>query len=341
MAVLTFSGNFDLSMDDINIGVLVLGDVVVASSTTFAISLDGEVTTFFGSGFSYAANGVPVGGIVTRVTDAYLGLQTFDITGLAVPATQFVNWALSDDNFAMEATILAGADTFYGSARTELLRGYGGDDSISGGLGSDGLDGGTGNDTISGGGGNDIIIDPDGTNYLRGDEGNDSIVGGTGFDDINGNMGNDTCVSGGGDDWVVGGKGDDSLVGSGGTNLVYGNIGNDTCDGGAGNDTVRGGQDNDVLYGGAGNDFVSGDRGDDTVTGGSGADLFHTFGEAGIDRVLDFHVAEGDRVMLDPGTRSTVAQVAADTVISMTGGATMILVGVQMGDLTGDWIFGA
>ena len=207
-------------------------------------------------------------------------------------------------------------------------------------LGDDMLTG-VGDDTIDGLAGADTITASGGTNYLRGGDGADSIVGGTGFDDINGNMGNDTCVSGGGDDWVVGGKDNDSVAGSAGANLVYGNIGKDTCDGGGGNDTVRGGQDDDVVQGGAGDDFVSGDKGSDTMTGGAGADVFHTFGDAGIDRVTDFSLAEGDRVQLDPGTQYTVSQVGADTVIGMTGGGQMTLVGVQLSSLTPGWIFGA
>jgi Ca2+-binding RTX toxin-like protein len=197
------------------------------------------------------------------------------------------------------------------------------------------------NHTILGASGGDTVSAEAGTNYLRGGAGNDSVAGGAGFDDINGNQGADTCVSGGGDDWVVGGKDNDSLTGSDGQNLVYGNIGADTCDGGAGADIVRGGQDDDVVQGGAGDDFVSGDRGSDTMIGGAGGDLFHTFGGAGVDRVTDFHLSEGDRVMLDPGTQYTVSQMGGDTVIDMTGGGQMILVGVQMGSLTGDWIFGA
>ena len=117
--------------------------------------------------------------------------------------------------------------------------------------------------------------------------------------------------------------------------------GNDTCDGGAGDDIIRGGQNNDSLNGGAGADYVSGDRGDDTVQGGSGADIFHSFAEAGIDRVLDFNLAEGDRVQLDPGTVYTVSQSGADTVINMVGGGQVILVGIQMSSLTTGWIFGA
>jgi hypothetical protein len=78
-----------------------------------------------------------------------------------------------------------------------------------------------------------------------------------------------------------------------------------------------------------------------TVTGGAGADIFHTFGDAGIDRVTDFSLAQGDRVQLDPGTVFTVSQSGADTLITMVGGAQMILLGVQLSTLTPGWIFGA
>ena len=191
---------------------------------------------------------------------------------------------------------------------------------------------GTGNDTIAG------ATAPD---YLRGDEGDDSISGGAGFDDSNGNMGNDTIHGNGGDDWSVGGKDNDLLFGDDGGDVVWGNLGNDTCDGGNGDDQCRGGQGDDSVSGGAGNDYVSGDRGADTITGGAGADLFHTFSGAGLDKVLDFHLAEGDRVMVDPGTVYTVNQVGSDTVIDMGHGDQMILVGVQVSTLTPGWIFGA
>ena len=264
------------------------------------------------------------------------GRDTFDFSGYS----QDQKIDLGEGHFSDVGGLIGNVAVAQGAQIENAIGGFG-SDSIAGNALANVLSGGAGNDTIEGLAGNDTIDGGPGRSYLRGGEGNDSIVGGAGFDDINGNQGDDTCVSGGGDDWVVGGKGDDSLVGSAGTNIVYGNIGNDTCDGGAGNDTVRGGQDNDVIYGGAGDDFVSGDRGDDTVTGGAGADLFHTFGAAGIDRVLDFNVAEGDRVLLDPGTQYTVAQVGADTVISMTGGGQMILVGVQSSALPAGWIFGA
>jgi serralysin len=53
---------------------------------------------------------------------------------------------------------------------------------------------------------------------------------------------------------------------------------------------------------------------------------------AGIDRALDFSVAQGHRVQLDPGTTCTVAQLGADTVINSTTGS-VVLVGVAMSGL--------
>lgn len=218
----------------------------------------------------------------------------------------------------------SGQDTIIGNALDNDLRGGGGTDNIYGGLGADTIDGGPG------------------ASYLRGEEGNDSLVGGDSFDDINGNQGSDTESGGLGDDWVVGGKDNDRLSGDAGADLVYGNLGDDTCDGGSGDDIVRGGQGNDTLSGGDGNDFISGDRGDDTMTGGAGADNFHSSSGAGIDRVLDFNLAEGDRVQLDPGTAYTVAQIGSDTVLTLGGVSSdqVILVGVQMSSLTPGWIFG-
>ena len=195
-------------------------------------------------------------------------------------------------------------------------------------------------ETVNAGGGNDVIVGGGGQDFLRGDDGDDRIAGGADFDDVHGNMGNDTVSGGTGGDWVVGGKGDDVVYGDEGGDVLLGNLGADTCEGGVGDDVVRGGQDDDIVSGGAGDDFVSGDRGNDTISGGSGADRFHTFGEAGIDRVTDFNRGEGDRVELFAGTTFTLAQVGADTVINMTGGGQMILVGVSMSSLTGDWIVG-
>jgi Ca2+-binding RTX toxin-like protein len=205
------------------------------------------------------------------------------------------------------------------------------------------LQAGAGQTDVEGGSASDTITGWAGGDYLRGNDGDDSIVGGAGFDDINGNKGADTIDggSGPGNDWLVGGQGGDSITAHTGQNLLYGNLGNDTLQGGAGADILRGGQGDDVLTAGSGNQFLSGDRGDDTVTAGSGNDTIHSSQDAGIDRILGFNPGH-DVVQLDPGTQFTVAQVGADTVITMTGSPgtnEVILVGVQMTSLSTTSIF--
>jgi beta-glucanase (GH16 family) len=206
--------------------------------------------------------------------------------------------------------------------------------------GNDVLQAVPGHTEIHAGAGNDTVNGSAGQDYLRGDEGNDRLVGGDAFDDVHGNMGDDTAYGGLGDDWVVGGKDQDLLYGEEGSDIVYGNLGADTVDGGVGADIVRGGQGDDLVLGSWGDDWIAGDRGSDTITGGGGADIFHTWTDAGLDRVTDFNRTDGDRVNILPGSSYTVAQVGADTVIDL-GAGQMVLVGVSMSSLTPGWIFTA
>jgi Ca2+-binding RTX toxin-like protein len=335
-------------MDRTHLSDLLAATITGADNNGFAAAGPGGLAiSLQGANLTYANNQLVAGTVkyvdFTDVQGGATTLHFYAVSGSGWPAAPFESWLKADAALSAFQTILAGDDGIRGGAGADVIHGYAGDDLISGGGGSD---------TVFGGAGDDIIYamqSPDqyftlgapGATYLRGEDGDDYIVGGPGFDDINGNTGNDTLSGGAGDDWVVGGKDNDLLFGDAGDDIVYGNLGNDTCVGGAGNDLVRGGQGNDILYGGAGNDWLSGDRGDDTITGGAGADTFHTFSGAGIDRVLDFSAAEGDRVQLDPGTHYSVSQVGADTVIHMGGGDQMTLVGVQMSSLPPGWIFGA
>ena len=337
MAIFT-AGAIGVDFDILNLGPLATALVDSATPSSLGLVAGGVTTQLFGSGFIFTASGPPTSGTIGRViAGADVGV-IYDIAGLSLSAATFRGWVLTADNASAKSGIFAGADLFNGSAFDDRLRAYAGSDTINGGGGADFLDGGEGDDQIFGGVGGDTLVDPGGSNYLRGEDGDDYVLGGAGFDDINGNMGNDTADGGPGDDWVVGGKDNDVLYGDAGNDLVYGNLGDDVLFGGSGADTMRGGQGNDSLSGGAGNDFVSGDRGDDTMTGGGGADLFHSSNDAGIDRVLDFNLAEGDRVMFDPGATFTVAQVGGDTVITVSGGQ-VILVGISMTSLLPTSIF--
>jgi Ca2+-binding RTX toxin-like protein len=331
------------------------------SHTSFGTLSAGDLKDYFaitpGAGdFALFVTTDPANGFTTQAFNFDFDVKITDGSGAILlnssfsdPTTRGVAFSSAGAGvtYYVEITNLSGKEITYAATLLPptaqnpftVVTGDDGPNVIVGAAGAESIAGLGGSDTINGGGGADSIDGGAGPNYLRGDDGADKIIGGSGFDDINGNMGDDTAAGGLGDDWVVGGKDNDQLYGEEGGDVVWGNLGNDSLDGGAGADQVRGGQGDDLVIGGAGDDYVSGDRGADTIQGGSGADLFHSFGDAGVDRVLDFNLAEGDRVMLDPGTAYSTAQVGADTVITMQGGGQMILAGVSLASLTGNWIF--
>nr|MEA2798635.1 serralysin [Phenylobacterium sp.] len=324
-----------------------VGRIAVGGSASGALQIAGDRDWFavqFQAGATYTINLVGRAGGGGTLADPFLRLHDSggtllasndDITPGSNSDSRLVFTAPSSGTYYVDAGGFV--DGYTGTYRVDVSQTGTATtptgEVLVGAAGGDTLQGGAGGDTITGG--------ASGANYLRGNDGDDVINGGSAFDDINGNMGNDTLHGGAGDDWVVGGKDNDVQFGDAGSDIVWGNLGNDTLDGGDGADQVRGGQGDDSLSGGAGDDFISGDRGADTESGGAGADLFHTSQDAGIDKVLDFNLAEGDRVMLDPGTTYTVSQVGADTVIDFGAGSEMILVGVQLVTLTPGWIFGA
>lgn len=119
---------------------------------------------------------------------------------------------------------------------------------------------------------------------------------------------------------------------------IRGRRGGDTLDGMAGNDSLHGGRGGDLIRGGDGDDWLSGDRGDDTLWGGAGADSFHGVANSGTDRIMDFSVAQGDRIELEPGAKWTITQSGADAVVTIDGEARMILVGVKATTLRPDSI---
>ena len=339
-------------MDAAHLADLFPAIITAADDTVIAASGSGGLGfVLSGFGFTYDQNEVLVAGSATHFTFTDVNassarILTMDLSLPGAPVGQFEMWLAFDQTATAFQAILAANDVLGGGAGADLLRGYDGSDLAYGSGGSDTLFGGDGNDVIyaglpSGMAGSVTA----GATVLRGENGDDFIIGGAGFDDINGNKGNDTITDRqGGDDWLVGGQGNDLIFAHVGRNILYGNLGDDTLVAGAGGalnggDLLRGGQGNDAIFGGSANEWLSGDRGNDTISGGAGADIFHTFSGAGIDRVLDFNLAEGDRVQVDVGTTWTVTQVGADTVIDMSNGDQMILVGVDKTTLTGAWIF--
>jgi hypothetical protein len=222
---------------------------------------------------------------------------------------------------AVVTVVTASGNSVTGGAEANVIASSGGADTVSAGAGDD---------TVAGGSLNDV---------LQGNQDQDSIAGGGGDDLIYGGQGDDVLQGDAGDDVLFGDKGADRVSGGQGADLMQGGQGDDYLSGDVGDDVVRGGQGDDRVFGGDGSDFLSGDRGDDTLTGGAGADTFYSFGGAGIDLISDFNRAEGDHIQLEAGTAYTVSQVGADVHIDMTGGAEIILAGVQLSSLTasGRW----
>lgn len=325
-----------------------------AGADTIIAGESGETLSGGGGADVFVFDELP--GLAPHITDFTPGVDKLDFSGLFRPGGDLSGlpgpWDLylSVESDGADGTIIVsnvniGADLVYldhvAPAQvkgSDWLVGWSGLKLDGTGL-SDALAGAAGDDRLFGLAGDDTLQGGEGLDYLRGGDGRDLLSGGGAFDDLHGNSGDDTVAGGLGDDWVVGGQDNDQLHGDEGNDIVYGNLGGDTCDGGDGADTVRGGQGDDVLAGGAGDDWLSGDRGNDTLSGGAGADVFHAFGESGSDRITDFNPAEGDRVHLDPGIAYTVAQLGADSVISLSGGAQIVLVGVQAGSLSSGWIF--
>lgn len=326
-------------------------DTLVGGAANDSLSGDlGEDSVFGGAGDDFIRGGL--GQDILHGGDGFDTLAFDDAqTGVIVDFAAGRATGAGTDTIAGFERALGGSgfDTLSGGSGADTLMGAGGKDQLNGRDGADWLEGGAsddiiwgdgGDDTIFGGGGDDQIFSGSGGAYIRGEDGNDTIVGSDdAFEDLHGNAGNDSLAGGGSDDWVVGGKDNDVLAGGGGADIVYGNLGNDSSYGEEGNDIVRGGQGDDWVVGGAGDDWLSGDRGYDTIVGGVGADTFHTFGDAGVDRVIDFNRAEGDRVQIDAGRYFTVTQEGADVVIRIEGDGEMTLVGVDIATLTGDWIF--
>ncbi|MFV1591630.1 M10 family metallopeptidase [Phaeobacter sp. JH20_36] len=131
--------------------------------------------------------------------------------------------------------------------------------------------GGTGNDVIAGNVGSNLLRGEGGNDTITGGEGNDTVFGNTGNDHISGQDGDDRMLGGKGNDTVFGGTGNDELLGNQDDDVLNGKEGADTLYGGSGNDTLNGGTGADSMSGGTGNDTYWVDDAADQVAENAGA----------------------------------------------------------------------
>ncbi|MDP1643448.1 MAG: hypothetical protein Q8L59_14830 [Phenylobacterium sp.] len=213
-----------------------------------------------------------------------------------------------------------GSSLFIGDAGNEAFVGGFRGDAAYGGLGDDTLDGGAGADLLQGNQGRDHIFGGDGADTIYGGKDDDTLFAGEGQNFAQGNLGRDIIRGGGGAETLLGGKDNDTVSGDGGGDFLNGNMGDDSIAGGAGDDTLFG------------------EGGSDTLSGGAGADVFGAFLGQGLDQIVDFNPAEGDRIRLLAGMSYSVTQSGADAVVSLGAGDQFILTGVSASALSGDWI---
>ena len=168
----------------------------------------------------------------------------------------------------------------------------------------------------------------------RGDDVVDAL-GSTNDLRVFGGAGDDVIQTGHGDDVIRGGAGDDAIfAGDGRFDVVTGGAGDDAIDGGAGFDFIVGGPGDDLIFAGAGFDVS---------VGGAGADTFFFGPTSDVDLILDFSIADGDRIDLSlfdfadgAAAYEAGSDVGGDAIWELGDGDTLRLVDTDYDALSGD-----
>ncbi len=237
-------------------------------------------------------------GVTATITADGSGTATYGAVNETFTGIENLTGSDNDDVLSVVGSFdavlrgLGGNDTLTGGSGDDLLVGNDGDDILRGRNGNDSAQGGEGNDNLNGGAGNDYLSGQGGNDFFVGIGGTDTINGGVGFDTnsfqgiaagvtarIN-DDGSGTATYGSvfeaftGIDLLVGSEADDVLVvtGSRGTQLL-GLGGDDLLIGGFGDDVLIGGEGNDTLNARAGNDLIFAGAGNDIINAGDGDDF--------------------------------------------------------------------
>ncbi|MDS1346713.1 S8 family serine peptidase [Planktothrix agardhii] len=235
--------------------------------------------------------------------DIYIVDSTGDVvTELAAQGTDLVQ---SSVTYTLPANVenltLTGTTAINGTGNTvaNIIIGNTANNILNGSSGADQLKGGTGNDTY--------VVDNTGDVVTElASQGTDLIQSSVTYT-LPANVENLTLT------------GTTAINGTGNTlaNTVTGNTANNILNGGTGNDNLIGGSGTDQLLGSDGNDSLSGDAGNDTLTGGLGADKFiyntnaaFTTTAVGVDTITDFIIAQGDKIVLDKTTFTSISSIA-------------------------------
>jgi Ca2+-binding RTX toxin-like protein len=253
--------------------------------------------------------------------------------------TTLASYSMSSN---VENLIYTGVGNFTagGNALDNIISAGAGNDLLNGGAGADRLVGGLGNDTYVVDNTGDLVIEAAGA-------GTDSVRTTLDSYTLGANVENLTYIGvgnfvGSGNtlaNTINGGTGNDSLDGGLGNDILSGGAGNDTLFGDDGNDILSGGSGSDFLNGAIGDDRVNGGAGDDTMIASDGNDTFQFGAGSGADLIINFDAnLVGGQDLLDISafnitaatfaTNVTIADVGADTLVSIGATDSIRLVGV-------------
>lgn len=261
--------------------------------------------------------------------------------------TSFVtfNYRVSDGEFSVEQTAYLdlilppsgliegteGNDRLLGTPHEDVIKAYGGDDTVIGRESADIIFGGDGNDRIIAGDGDDVVFAGNGDDFVLGGAGDDTLFGEAGNDMLFGEDGNDVLVGGSGNDYLNGGAGND---------VLQGDSGDDVLDGGDGNDQVFGGDGHDVINASLGHDQVDGGSGTNTYdttkyTAAAVVDLTEgtaatadAASTAELVNIQNVTTGDGSDVVTGDGQANVIATGAGDDVIDDQGGNDVVDAGL-------------
>lgn len=233
----------------------------------------------------------------------------------------------SIENVSGSAT---GGDRISGSDKANLIKTYGGNDTVYSGRGNDEIHLGSGDDIVVAGGGRESFFGGSGDDLISYSRSSGGVRIDLRDDDVSRSWGANDSIksfenatgSDGGDDVLLGTDDGNTLKGKGGDDRLYGRDGND------------------YLFGGDGADFFDGGNGADRLQGGAGADVFHFDKGEDNDRIYDFQnnvdTLQFDRFEdgFDPFAFAT--QVGDDVVFNLGGGDRVTVEDITLGQLSND-----
>lgn len=279
MAIVNFQRVHDMTSPTVWFG------TVSGMTANYLSSISGDLSATYYGALKYK-NGVVSGGTITGYSQYYQGDIDYYFYNASLSAAKVSKYVHNSNAEQLQAYVLSGNDTVYGSDYADKLLGYKGNDFIQANAGDDYINGGVGKDVMKGGTGNDHYVV---------DNKSDIVIEyvGEGADIVSSSVTFDLAAKA---NYVeaLNLEGSKKLNG-------YGNSLNNQLSGNAGANVLDGRDGDDVIDGKAGKDTIIGGKGSDNLTGGLGADTFKwALADIGghTDTITDFNITEKDRLDL-------------------------------------------